>query len=163
MSEPTGRDTMSEEAIRLLQELSDAICEIDGRMTDRADFAQSALESYIERIERERDDAQASLSWCLAPVPDDDPLRPLGSYLADAFDEDQWLTVEPLLNGARKRIAELEAENARLRADAERYRWLFEHDEGRRARFEQVYSIWYSGGMSWREALDAARKAKEEP
>lgn len=96
----------------------------DGSCVDIIDAAAYEAAEYISRIERERDDAQASLSWCLAPVPDDDPLRPLGSYLADAFDEDQWLTVEPLLNGARKRIAELEAENARLRADAERYQWL---------------------------------------
>ena len=100
---------MSEEADQLVEAFDDAVVLVATTdVLDRAEFKSAhdkwsgtrhALLTYIERIERERDLVLAANR---------------GLRLFDAES----------LETAKARIAALEAENAALRADAERYRWL---------------------------------------
>lgn len=52
--------------------------------------------------------------WCTAPVPTDDPVRPLGERLASWLDADHFNNVEPLLNDLRRRLAQTDEERDRL-------------------------------------------------
>lgn len=65
----------------------------------------------------------------------------------------------------RSHIRELVAANARiaeLSADAERYRWLFDHDDGKTSRINSVWRNW-DGQSDWRDAIDhAIASAKAE-
>jgi phosphoglycolate phosphatase-like HAD superfamily hydrolase len=60
-------------------------------------------------------------------------------------------------------LAELLEENARLRKDAERYRWLFADEHTISGRFNQVYRQWNGedGTAGFTSALDAAMKERK--
>ena len=49
----------------------------------------------------------------------------------------------------------LREENEVLRKDAERYRWLFSHDDGKTSRVNRVWNQW-DGASDWNAAVDAA-------
>lgn len=61
----------------------------------------------------------------------------------------------------RDMVLDLLAVLEREHEDAERYRWLFRHDDGMKSRVERVWSEWYGGSGSWDEAVDAARKGEQ--
>lgn len=46
----------------------------------------------------------AECPWCTAPVPDDDPVRPLGERLTHLLDDDHWNNVEPMLKSLRQQL-----------------------------------------------------------
>lgn len=56
------------------------------------------LEKRIAALTRERDDARLFLDNAVSKAPE--PLKELGAWLADRLDEDDWPTVERLLNAA---------------------------------------------------------------
>jgi hypothetical protein len=68
-------------------------------------------------LKRERDEAVMFLDNAVSKAPE--PLRELGGWLANKLDEDEWPTAERFLNAAAKSLADLAAENQRLR-DRER-------------------------------------------
>ena len=55
----------------------------------------------------------------------------------------------------------LREENEVLRKDAERYRWLFSHDDGKTSRVNRVWNQW-DGASDWNAAVDAALAATEK-
>lgn len=56
-------------------------------------------------------------------------------------------------------FAERDARIAELEADAERYQWLFDHDDSKTSRVNLVYRMW-DGQSDWNAAVDAAREGK---
>lgn len=74
------------------------------------------------------------------------------------IDNKEGLALVAELREARKRIAELEAENAKLRADAGRYQWL--RDVGDAA-WEPMSKRVREGAAGIDAAIDAARKEQQ--
>ena len=63
------------------------------------------------------------------------------------------------------RAREVEALREQLREaqrDAERYRWLFNHDDGKTSRVNQVWRAW-DGESDWGDTIDAACSKEPQP
>lgn len=87
------RDRRTEMHECAMSERDDATLYADEQKA-RAEAAEIALAA----ITKERDEALHFLDVSIAKSPE--PLKALGSYLADLLDEDDWPTADRLLNGA---------------------------------------------------------------
>jgi len=90
--------------------------------------------------------------------------QPEALRLADALESGTYLLSrerDATAAELRRQHAEIEllkAERDVLRADSERYRWLFCHDD-KTARVNSVWRLW-DGQSDWGAAIDAAREKK---
>ena len=89
--------------------------------------------------------------------------QPEALRLAELFEleddpESQYRKAAALLRRQHAEIELLKAERDVLRADSERYRWLFCHDD-KTARVNSVWRLW-DGQSDWGAAIDAAREKK---
>lgn len=142
--------------------------------TDNADRA--ALIAYHERVVRERDNWQetAARHWS-NELFYSGLLRDVGSLFPDCYvSDDGSVQDQPLALKVKEcvqaALAERDARIAELEPDAERLRWLCKDGPKRRWTFWLGHNVkggstfWPCyGGEDIRAAIDAARKAKEEP
>lgn len=117
---------MSEEA-KLLRELAGIARQSelhDLRVGFTPDEAER-IAAHIERIERERDEARTILAHTdIGSLPDDWTLKQVAEARIDDL-----MKLRDQVRDTCARAEKAEAENARLRPNAERYEWLKAHAE----------------------------------
>jgi len=153
---------MSEEATKLAESFGGALVqhfthpdrgeETKAIVTRRRD----ALLAYIERIERERDEARTILAHTdIGSLPNDWTLKQVAEARIDDL-----MKLRDQVRDTCARAAKAEAENARLREDAERYEYL-------RNPHNETYFLYQKDGFggvelmsgpSLDDAIDEARK-----
>ena len=117
-----------------------------------------ALESGTYLLSRERDATAAELRRQHAEI---ERLKVEREALRAELREATESVDDPAVNNLRtlsEAIHMLRTERDALRADSERYRWLFCHDD-KTARVNSVWRLW-DGQSDWGAAIDAAREKK---